>query len=189
MRLLAWTAATWAVLFLAIIAIDVSHTVATGADASQAVVQEIDGREDDTGLLGWMERVSRDLDAVGHTVFGTFAPLFELGFYGLLAPLFIAIPVGCEARRRSWPPRPGIGIAGFSVLLIALWALSKPALPDIYYALVNALLLCCQAIGLSYYQGSLVYFIILPPTCLLAYVGYRLAWVDLYNGLHTPSSR
>ncbi|WP_022835178.1 hypothetical protein [Salisaeta longa] len=35
------------------------------------------------------------------------------------------------------------------------------------YALVRALLLCCRAVGLSYYAGSVLFFVILLPVVAL----------------------
>ena len=169
MRFLLWTAAVWSFMFLGIVVVDVAHTVSTGTVASQAVVQQIDLTPDGTGLLNWMGCLSRELDQAGHQTFGRVTPLVELFLYGLVSPLLIAMPLGWEASRRKWPRGWAWGIGFLSSALIALWALSKPGFSEIYYTLINALLLCCRVAGLSYYQGSLVYFILFPLAVMTGY--------------------
>lgn len=175
MRLLLWTAAIWSVMFLGVVTIDIGYTVSTGTPASSAVTKRIDFTPDESGLLGTMERVSRELDRLGDKAFGRYVGLMELLLYGVLVPLLIAGPLAWEAHRRRWTRSGAIVIGGLAGLVIALWVLWKYPDPSaVYYALVNALLLCCRAVGLSYYTGSLVYFIILPLLFAAGYGGIAL---------------
>jgi hypothetical protein len=174
MRFLLWTAAAWTVMFLGILAVDVGYVITTGTVATSAVTQQIDFTPDGAGILGWMEQASRTLDRLGDRAFGRTVGLFEMGLYGILCPLLIAGPLGWEARRRRWASKGAIVLTGVGGGLILLWGLSKSSPVAIYYALVNALLLSCRALGLSYYTGSFVYFIILPLVFGLGYVGVRL---------------
>jgi hypothetical protein len=159
-------------MFLGIVTIDVGYTVSTGTQASSAVTERINFTPGGSGLLGTMEQISRRLDRIGDQVSGRYVGLFELLIYGIIAPLFMAGPLAWEARRRRWSRSGAAGIAGLAGLLIALWLFWKyPDPAGVYYGLVNALLLCCRAVGLSYYAGSLVYFVILPPLFALGYLG------------------
>jgi len=176
MRFLLWTAAIWAAMFLGVLAIDIGYTIATGSQADHAVTERIDFAPGDPGLLGTMGRMSRGLDRLGDTLFGPYVGLFELLMYGLIAPLFIAGPIGWEASRRQWARSGAIVLTGFAGLVIAAWLLWKYPDPSaVYYGLVNALLICCRAVGLSYYSGSLVYFVISPLLFALGYIGV-LSW-------------
>ncbi len=176
MRFLLWTAAIWAVMFLGIVAIDVGYTVSTGNQATHAVTKQIDFAPADPSLLGAMGRMSRNLDRLGDKAFGRYVGLFELLIYGIVAPLFIAGPLGWKASRRGWARSGAVVTVGLAGLIIAAWLVWKyPDPPAVYYGLVNALLICCRAAGLSYYSGSLVFFVILPPLFTLGYIGV-LSW-------------
>jgi hypothetical protein len=162
-------------MFLGVVTIDVGYTISTGTQASSHVTEQIDYTPDEPGLLGMMGRISRELDRLGDNAFGRYVGLIELLLYGVLAPLFIAGPLAWEAHRRRWSRSGAIVISGLAGLVIALWVFWKYPDPSaVYYALVNALLLCCRAVGLSYYTGSLVYFIILPLLFATGYVGIAL---------------
>jgi hypothetical protein len=174
MRTLLWIAAAWAVMFLGIIAVDVGLTLSAGTAASSAVTQRIDFSPGAEGLIGWMERVSRRLDVVGREAFGRYTPLAELFIYGLVAPVLIAGPIGWEARRRQWPSRHALAVLAGAGALIGGWLWwTLPGLSTVFYALVRALLFCCRAIGLTYYAGSMVYFIFLPAASCLLYLVHR----------------
>ena len=175
MRFLLWPATVWSVMFLGVVTIDVGYTISTGTQASSHVTEQIDYTPDEPGLLGMMGRISRELDRLGDNAFGRYVGLIELLLYGVLAPLFIAGPLAWEAHRRRWSRSGAIVISGLAGLVIALWVFWKYPDPSaVYYALVNALLLCCRAVGLSYYTGSLVYFIILPLLFAAGYGGIAL---------------
>jgi hypothetical protein len=175
MRLLLWTVTIWSVMFLGVVTIDVGYTVSTGTQASFAVTDRIDFTPDESGLLGTMERVSRELDRLGDNSSGHYVWIIELLLYGVLAPLFIAGPLAWEAHRRRWTRSGAILLSSLAGIVIALWVFWKYPDPSaVYYALVNALLLCCRAVGLSYYTGSLVYFIILPLLFAAGYGGIAL---------------
>lgn len=175
MRFLLWTATVWSVMFLGVVTIDVGYTISTGTQVSSHVTEQIDYTPDEPGLLGMMGRISRELDRLGDNAFGRYVGLIELLLYGVLAPLFIAGPLAWEAHRRRWSRSGAIVISGLAGLVIALWVFWKyPDSSAVYYALVNALLICCRAVGLSYYTGSLVYFIILPLLFAAGYGGIAL---------------
>lgn len=172
MRFLLWTAAVWALMAVGILTIDIGYVLYTGTSASASVTEQIDFAPDKSGVLGWMGRTSRYLDKMGHRVFGDYTPLAEILIYGILSPLLIAAPIGWEAHRREWSSFLGGVIAGAAGILILSWLVSKPTLTVIYYSLVNALLLSCRVVGLSYYGGSLLFFIFLPLTLIFLYAGY-----------------
>lgn len=172
MRFLSWTAACWALLFLMVLAVDVGYTLHTGTQASHAVTAQIDFEPDGSGIVGWMERTAREIDRRGDVAFGRVVGLGELFIYGIVAPLFVVVPLGWEAHRRDWPVGPAGVIIGAAALCIAAWLAWKyPDATAVYYALVNALLIGCRAIGMSYYSGSFVYFIMAP---LAFFVGYNV---------------
>lgn len=176
MRFVLWTAAIWALMFLGVIAVDVGHTVATGAQASSAVTQHINFTPDEDGLLGGMERLSRAMDRMGDEAFGRYVGLFEMALYGVLTPLLLAGPLAWEARQRQWPMRAGFVLLGLATVVIGAWLAWKyPDPAAVYYALVNVTLLSSQAIGVSYYTGCLIYFVILPVMFAVGYGGYRAA--------------
>jgi hypothetical protein len=159
-------------MFLGILAIDIGYTITTGSQATHAVTEQIDYAPAAPGLFGAMGRISRGLDRLGDEAFGRYVGLFELLIYGFIAPLFIACPLAWEASQRQWPLSAAVVTVGLAAALIGTWVLWKYPDPSaVYYALVNALLICCRAVGLSYYSGSLVYFVILPPLFALGYVG------------------
>jgi hypothetical protein len=176
-------------MFLGILAIDTGYTITTGSQATHAVTEQIDYTPADPGLFGAMGRISRGLDRLGDEAFGRYVGLFELLIYGFIAPLFIACPLAWEASRRRWPRSTAIVSLGLAALLIGAWVLWKYPDPSaVYYALVNALLICCRAVGLSYYSGSLVYFVILPPLFALAYIG-AAPWIKAVSPNVIPGSR
>ena len=192
MRFLLWTATVWSVMFLGVVTIDVGYTISTGTQVSSHVTEQIDYTPDEPGLLGMMGRISRELDRLGDNAFGRYVGLIELLLYGVLAPLFIAGPLAWEAHRRRWSRSGAIVISGLAGLVIALWVFWKYPDPSaVYYALVNALLLCCRAVGLSYYTGSLVYFIILPLLFAAGYGGialWRMKHDAPYSEIATPAN-
>lgn len=192
MRFLLWTATVWSVMFLGVVTIDVGYTISTGTQASSHVTEQIDYTPDEPGLLGMMGRISRELDRLGDNAFGRYVGLIELLLYGVLAPLFIAGPLAWEAHRRRWSRSGAIVISGLAGLVIALWVFWKYPDPSaVYYALVNALLICCRAVGLSYYTGSLVYFIILPLLFAAGYGGialWRMKHDAPYSEIATPAN-
>ena len=188
MRFLLWPATVWSVMFLGVVTIDVGYTISTGTQASSHVTEQIDYTPDEPGLLGMMGRISRELDRLGDNAFGRYVGLIELLLYGVLAPLFIAGPLAWEAHRRRWSRSGAIVISGLAGLVIALWVFWKYPDPSaVYYALVNALLLCCRAVGLSYYTGSLVYFIILPLLFAAGYGGIAL-WRMKHDAPYSPAN-
>jgi len=173
MRFLVWTASVWSLMFLGIVTIDVGYTVYTGKGASPTVTERINFSPEKGGVIGMMGRVSRHLDKTGDRAFGPVTPLVEMIVYGLLTPLLIAGPIGWEAHRQKWSTFLAGGITGSAGLLIVGWALSKFSLTAIYYSMVRVLFLCCRALGFSYYAGSLLYFVLLPPTIFLSYLLYH----------------
>lgn len=162
-------------MFLGVIALDVGYTIATGTQASSAVTQHINFTPDGDGLLGGMERLGRTMDQAGHEVFGRYTGLFEMALYGILTPLLIAMPLAWEAHRRQWSRRGSVVLIGLAALVIGTWLAWKyPDPAALFYAMVNVTLLASQAIGVSYYTGCLIYFVILP---VLVATGYgALAW-------------
>ena len=164
---------------MGIIAVDVGLTLSAGTTASSAVTQRIDFNPGAEGTVGWMEHVSRRLDVLGQKTFCRYTPLAELFIYGLVAPLLIAVPIGWEARWREWPSRSALAVLAGAGALIGGWFwCTLPGLQMVFYALVRTLLFCCNLIGLSYYAGSLVYFIILPPVIFLGHLAYCMFLVE-----------
>jgi hypothetical protein len=176
MRFLLWTATIWVLMFLGVVALDVGYTAYTGTQASSAVTKHIDFSPAGSSLHGWMGRAGRALDRMGAEAFGRYVALFEMGLYGVAAPLLIAMPLAWEARRRRWTRSGAIVLLGLSGLAIGAWLAWKyPDLAAVFHALVNVTRLSSQAAGLSYFAGSLFYFVIVP---LLVAVGYGgvVAW-------------
>jgi hypothetical protein len=123
-----------------------------------------------------MERLSRAMDRRGDVALGRYVGIFEMALYGVLTPLLIAAPLAWEAHRRRWPRRGSMVLLGLAGLVIGAWVAWKyPDPAAVYYALVNAALQASQAIGVSYYTGCLIYFVILPMVFAVGYGGYRAA--------------
>lgn len=175
MRFVLWIATAWAVMFLFIVGLDVLYTLRTGQQASSAVTRLIEYDPDARGLRGPMQRAGRALDQMGYAAFGRAAPLFELFLYGFVAPLLVAVPFADVARRRRWPRSGAVVLLGLAGLGITAWLSWKEADPPaVFYALVNVTLRASEAAGMSYYTGSLVYFVLLPLGIGLSYGGVRI---------------
>jgi len=163
-------------MFLGVVTIDTGYTVLTGTEASAAVTEHIDYDPGGPGLHGWMGAAGRAVDRWGGAVAGPYEGLFEMLIYGVLTPLLIAMPLAWEAHRRRWSRSGSVVLLGLAGLAIGAWLAWKyPDLAAIYYAMVNVTLLASEAIGVSYYAGSLLYFVILPVMFAAGYGAW--AWI------------
>jgi hypothetical protein len=175
MRFVLWIATAWTVMFFFVAGLDVLYTLRTGQQASRAVTHQIKYDPDTRGLRGSMQRAGRALDQMGYAAFGRAAPLFELFLYGLVAPLLVAAPVADAARRHRWSRSGAVVLLGLAGLGIAAWLSWKGPDPTaVFYALVNVTLRVSEATGMSYYTGSLLYFVFLPLAVGLSYGGVRI---------------
>jgi hypothetical protein len=157
-------------------ALDVLYTLSTGVQASHAVTSQIDFDLESTGILGWMQEVGHTLGRMGTVAFGRYAPLVELLLYGMATPLLVAMPLAGESQRKRWPRSAAVVVLGLAVLGIGAWlGWEYPDLSAVYYALVNLTLRASHVVGVSYYTGSLLSFIILPLLVAVAYGGV-LIW-------------
>jgi hypothetical protein len=156
--------------------LDVLYTLSTGVQASHAVTDQIEFNPEGTGILGWMQELGRTLDRMGSAAFGRYAPLVELLLYGMATPLLVAMPLAGEAQRKRWPRSAAVVVLGLAALGIGAWLGWKYPDPSaVYYALVNVTLRASHVVGVSYYTGSLLSFIILPLLVAFAYGGV-LIW-------------
>jgi len=186
MRFLLWSATIWAVMFLGVIGLDIGYTIHAGTQASNAVVEQIDVFPEEASLHGWMDQTGRTFDRMGSEAFGGYVGLFEMGLYGIAAPLLIAMPMAWEARRRRWTRNGALMLLGLSGVVIVAWLAWKyPDPAAVFYALVNVTLLSSRAAGLSYFAGSLFYFVILPLLFALGYGGLLIH--RSYSDLSSPS--
>ena len=175
MRFVLWIATAWTVMFFFVAGLDVLYTLRTGQQASRAVTRQIEYDPDTRGLRGSMQRAGRALDRMGHAAFGRAAPLFELFLYGLVAPLLVAAPVADAAHRHRWSRSGAVVLLGLAGLGIAAWLSWKGPDPTaVFYALVNVTLRVSEATGMSYYTGSLLYFVLLPLAVGLSFGGVRI---------------
>ena len=163
-------------MFLGVVTIDTGYTVLTGTEASAAVTEHIDYDPGGPGLHGWMGAAGRAVDRWGGAVAGPYEGFFEMLVYGILTPLLVAMPLAWEAHRRQWSRSGSVVLLGLAGLAIGAWLAWKyPDIAAVYYAMVNVTLLASEAIGVSYYAGSLLYFVILPVMFAAGYGAW--AWI------------
>jgi hypothetical protein len=94
----------------------------------------------------------------------------------MATPVLVAMPLAGEARWKRWPRSAAVVVLGLAVLGIGAWLGGKyPDLSAVYYALVNVTLRASHVVGVSYYTGARLSFIILPLLVVFAYGGV-LIW-------------